>query len=273
MNPFINIPYYPDFGRMTPELAQEAFQLLLPEAKRLVDALEQKHEPTWCGLMQPLYDACFPLTHAWGLLSHLLSVMNSDAWRKVQQSLQPEIVAFSLRVGQSPIFYKSFRALQADDKKASFLTSVQRRILEKTIQGATLAGVGLPAQKQERFNVIQTEIAQLATTFRNNVLDATKAFTLTLTNATEVAGLPADLLANTATKTPDNQDAWKITLEASVYVPFMMHSTNRAAREKLYRAYTTRASSASTDNTLSSNACSPLSANLRIFSTIRPTLI
>jgi oligopeptidase A len=249
MNPFIHTPYYPDFEKMTPELAQEAFQQLLPEAKRLVDALEQKHEPTWGGLLQPLYDACFPLMHAWGLLSHLLSVMNNDAWRKVQQALQPEIVAFSLRVGQSPLFYNSFQKLQSADAKAPFLTRVQRRILLKTIQGATLAGVGLPPKKQEHFNAIQAEIAQLATTFRNNVLDATKAFTITLTKTDEVEGLPVDLLASTAIKTPDNKDAWKITLEASVYVPFMMHSTNRDAREKLYRAYVTRASSASTDNT------------------------
>ncbi|MEI7945717.1 MAG: M3 family metallopeptidase [bacterium] len=247
MNPFIHVPYYPDFGKMTPELAQEAVQQLLPEAKRIVDELEKMHEPTWVGLMQPLYDACFPLTHAWGLLSHLLSVMNNDAWRKVQQALQPEIVAFTLRVGQSPLFYKSFRALQAADAKDPILTRVQRRILEKTIQGATLAGVGLPPEKQERFNAIQTEIAQLATTFRNNVLDATKAFTITLTKADEVDGLPADLLAATVIKIQD-QDAWKISLEASVYVPFMMHSKNRDAREKLYRAYVTRASSASTDN-------------------------
>ena len=64
MNPFIHIPYYPDFEKMTPELARDAFRQLLPEAKRLVTKLEQSHEPTWEGLTQPLYDACYPLTHA-----------------------------------------------------------------------------------------------------------------------------------------------------------------------------------------------------------------
>lgn len=234
---------------MTPELARVAFQQLLPEAKRRVDELEQTHEPTWQGLVQPLYEACYPLTHAWGLLCHLLSVVNNDAWRTVQKELQPEMVAFSQRVGQSPLFYRSFCTLQESDIRNSFLTRVQRRILEKTIQGATHAGVGLPPEKQARFNAIQADIAQLATTFRNNVLDATKAFTLTLKRADELAGLPSDLLAATAIKTEDNQDAWKITLEASVYVPFMMHSRNRDAREKLYRASTTRASTGSIDNT------------------------
>ena len=249
MNPFLHIPYYPAFDKMTPELARDAFQQLLPEAKRIVDELEQTHEPTWNGLVQPLYEACYPLADAWGLLSHLLSVINNDAWRHVQKELQPKMVAFSLRVGQSPLFYRSFCTLQGADVQNPFLTSVQRRILEKKIQGATHAGVGLPPEKKVRFNVIQTDIAQLATTFRNNVLDATKAFTLTLTRPDELAGLPSDLLAATAIKTDDNQDAWKITLEASVYVPFMMHSQNRDAREKLHRASITRASAGPIDNT------------------------
>lgn len=249
VNPFLDIPYYPHFDKMTPELAQEAFTKLLPEAHRKIDELEKTHDPSWGGLVQPLYDACFPLTHAWGMLSHLLSVVNNDAWRKVQQKLQPEIVAFSLRVGQSPLFYRSFYALQAYDTQTSVLTRVQRRILEKTIQGATHAGVGLPADQQTRFNTLQTEIAQLGTTFRNNVLDATKAYSLILKDPAELAGLPPDLLAATAIKTPDHQNVWKITLEASVYIPFMMHSRNRGAREKLYRSFTTRATAGASDNT------------------------
>ncbi len=249
INPFIDIPDYPHFEKMTPELAQEAFKKLLPDAHRKIDELEKTHDPSWGGLVQPLYDACFPLTHAWGLLSHLLSVVNNDAWRKVQQKLQPEIVAFSLRVGQSPLFYRSFYALQAYDTQTSVLTCVQRRILEKAIQGATHAGVGLPAEQQARFNALQTEIAQLATTFRNNVLDATKSFSLILKGQDEIAGLPPDLLAVTAIKNPDNQSAWKITLEASVYIPFMMHSRNRSAREKLYRSFATRATAGTSDNT------------------------
>lgn len=249
MNPFINTPYHPDFTAMTPELAHEAFLVLLPEAHQKIDALEKNHQPTWGGLMQPLYDACHPLTLAWSLLSHLLSVVNTEAWRKVQKELQPQIVAFSLRVGQSPLFYRSFCSLRDADAKKPLLTPVQRRILEKTIQAATLAGVGLPPEKQTRFNAIQTEIAQLGTTFRNNVLDATKAFSLLLKTPQEIAGLPPNLLDSTQVKTADNRKAWKITLEASVYRPFMMHSRNRNAREKLYRAFTTRASTEASDNT------------------------
>lgn len=183
---------------MTPENASAAFARLLPEAREAVDALEAGFAPTWPGLMQPLHDACHPLFDAWGLLNHMLSVMNSDAWRKVQEALQPDVVAFSLRVGQSRAFYDGMRALQAADQGAPCLTPVQRRILAKALQSAEQAGVGLPPDKQARFNAIQMRLAQTGTSFRNNVLDATKAFSLTLRTREESDGLPPALLADNA---------------------------------------------------------------------------
>ena len=251
MNPFIHIPYYPAFDAMTPENAKAAFQQLLPEARAAIDALEKNAAPTWQGLMTALYDACHPLYDAWGLLNHLLSVVNSEAWREAQESVQPEIVAFSLRVGQSKIFYDGFRALRDADTASPCLTDTRRRILAKVIQEAEHAGVGLRGDAQARFNAIQTELAQLATTFRNNVLDATKAFSLTLDTREDVEGLPDALLTVTAQQAGGDpqQGPWRITLDAAVYVPFMMHSANRAARETLYRAFVTRASSGGLDNT------------------------
>lgn len=256
MSPFLNIPYYPAFDRMTPENAAPAFEQLLADANRAVDAIERNHTPTWSGLIRPLHDACHPLFDAWGLLGHMLSVMNNDAWRRVYEEFQPALVTFSLRVGQSPAFYASYCALRDADQAAPCLTSVQRRILDKTIQAAEQAGVGLPEPQQQRFNEIQAELARLATDFRNNVLDATKAFSLTLRTHDEADGLPPALLAVTAQAARDADEPqataedgpWRITLDHAVYHPFMMHSRNRAAREQLCRASATRASSGDLDN-------------------------
>ena len=258
MSPFYRIPYYPAFDQMTPENAAPAFAQLLAEANAAVDALEQTIIPTWPGLMRPLHNACHPLYDAWGLLCHMLSVMNSDAWRNVQEALQPEVVAFTLRVAQSRPFYEGFRALRDADAAAPCLSPVQRRILAKTLQSAEQSGVGLPPEQRARFNQIQMELARLSTAFRNNVLDATKAYSLTLRTRDETAGLPPALLAVAAQAAradghpgaDPETGPWKITLDTAVYLPFMMHSRNRAAREQLYRASVTRTSSGGIDNTL-----------------------
>ena len=260
MSPFYHLPYYPAFDQLTPENATPAFEQLLAEANQAVDALERDHSPTWDGLMRPLHDACHPLSDAWGILCHMLSVMNSEGWRNVQEALQPGVVIFSLRVGQSRTFYDGYCALRDADRAAPCLTPAQRRILTKTIQDAEQAGVGLTPEQQARFNEIQMDLARLSTDFRNHVLDATKAYSLTLRTREETDGLPPALLAvaaqaaresdppDDANATPEN-GPWRITLDTAVYLPFMQNSRNRPAREKLCRASATRASSGATDNT------------------------
>ena len=230
-NPFYPVSEFPDFPAMTPEAADEAFPQLLADARAAVDRLEQEAVPTWEGFVRPLGDAVRPLLEAWRILSHLLNVCNSEAWRAVEAKYQPQVVAFMLRIGQSRRFYELAKETAAD-------TPVRRRIREKMCQGAELSGVALPPEKQARFNEIQAELAQLAMAFRDAVLDATKAFSFEISDAT---GLPAQLKAMTTVSGDAEKGPWKITLEDAVYAPFMKHCPDRAARERLYRARATRA--------------------------------
>ena len=242
MNPFYEIPEFPDFPAMTPAAAEEALPKLLADAETAVDELEKNATPTWDGFALALDDATRPLMLAWGIVSHFMGVLNSDAWRKVHDGFQPDLVAFSLRVGQSRRFYELAKETPAD-------TPVRKRILEKMAQGAELAGVALDEAHQKRFNDINAELAKLSSDFHNHVLDATKAFSLTLTAPAEVEGLPAQLKAMMAGDADPEKGPWKATIEEAVYFPIMKHSRNRSLREVLMRARSTRASSGELDNT------------------------
>ena len=242
MNPFFKIGEFPDFPAMTPAAAEEALPKLLADANVAVDELEKNATPTWDGFVTALDDATRPLMLAWGIVSHFMGVLNSDAWRKVHDGFQPDLVAFSLRVGQSRRFYELARKTPAD-------TPVRKRILEKMAQGAELAGVALDETRQKRFNEINAEFAKLSSDFHNHVLDATKAFSLTLTEPADVEGLPAQLKAMMAGDGDPEKGPWKATIEEAVYFPIMKHSRNRSLREALMRARATRASSGELDNT------------------------
>ena len=242
MNPFYDIAEFPDFPAMTPTAAEEALPKLLADAKTAVDALERSAPPTWDGFVLALDDAMRPLKLAWSIVSHFMSVQNSEAWRKVHERFQPDLVAFSLRVGQSRRFYELAKQTPAD-------TPVRRRILAKKVQDAELSGVALEGARQKRFNEITAELAKLSNDFRNHVLDATKAFSLTLTTPGEVEGLPAPLKATMAGDGDPEKGPWKATIDEAVYFPFMNHARNRRAREALMRARVTRASSGALDNT------------------------
>ena len=100
------------------------------------------------------------------------------------------------------------------------------------------------SEPKEKFNRIQQSLAELSTQFSNHVLDATKAFSLTLTQPEEIAGLPPSLLSLTAQAARDagESDAtaeagpWRITLDMPSYGPFLRHSRRRDLSEQLYRA-------------------------------------
>ena len=242
MNPFCKVVDFPDFPAMTPAAAEKALPKLLSDAKAAVDKLEKTAMPTWDGFVRPLDDATRTLWYAWGLVKHFLSVLNNDGWRKVQERFQQDVVAFSLRVGQSRRFYELAKKTPAD-------TPVRKRILEKMAQEAELSGVALEGDRQKRFNEIVAELAKLSNDFRDHVLDATKAYSIMLTKPAEVEGLPAQLKAAMAEDGDAERGPWKASIAEAVYYPFMKHSRNRPVREALLRARCTRAASGELDNT------------------------
>jgi oligopeptidase A len=175
--------------------------------------------------------------------------------------VQGEVVQFSMRMGQSQRIYQGLKTLRTNPEWDT-LDTAQHRIVDALIRDAELAGVGLQGEPRERFNAIQQELAELSTQFSNHVLDATKAFHLTLTEAGEVEGLPASLrqMAAQAAREAGTREAgtreataetgpWRITLDHPSFSPFMEHSRRRDLRAQLYRAFITRASSGDLDNT------------------------
>lgn len=205
--------------------------------------------------MEPLTRIEERLSWSWGIVGHLMGVKNSPELRAAYEEVQPALVQFATQMGQSKPLYEAFKQLRDSNQWDSF-DPAQQRIVESSLREAELSGVGLEGAEKDRFNEIQQALAELTTKFSNNVLDATKAFSLTLTTAEEVDGLPPSLLALAAQLARDageegatpESGPWRITLDFPCYGPFMQHSRRRDLREKLYRAFVTRASEGDLDN-------------------------
>ena len=211
---------YPDWSSFTPEAATEALPKLIEEAEVAVKAVETDKSTDYERLVWALDDATRELWRTWGRVCHMLGVMNSDAWRKVEETFQPKLVEFSLRVSQSPAIYARakavYAALEAAVKGGAAVPPVRLRIVEKMIQGAELSGVGLEGEKRSRFNEIQAELAKLGADFSNAVIDATAAFKY-------------------------EKDGKTYTIDDANYTETMKHCADREVRERLLRARSTRA--------------------------------
>lgn len=254
-NPLLESGVFPAFDRIRAEHIAPAMRQLLDELDVALRNLEAHAHPTWEGLVEPLERLGDRLRVTWGIVGHLMGVKNSDTLRAAYEDMQPAVVQFFMRLGQSQAIYRTLQELR-NGPAWHECDATQQRIVEVLLRDAELSGVGLQGEKKERFNAIQQELAELSTQFSNHVLDATKAFALTLDDPQDVEGLPASLLhvvaqaareAGTPDATAEN-GPWRITLDYPSFMPFMAHSRQRHLREQLYRASITRASSGELDN-------------------------
>ena len=205
---------FPKWEELTPESAAERLPKLLDEAKMAFAGIEENPGETF-EIVHRLDDSTRELWHLWGRICHMLSVVNSDGWRKVEETFQPAIVEFSLMAGQSRPVYEAVKVLSGKEQNPT-----RKRILDIMCKNAELAGVALDGDAKERFNAIQARLAQLSMEFSNSVLDATKAFTL-------------------------EKDGKTYTIDDAEYPQTMKHCADREVREALYRARVSR----SPDNT------------------------
>lgn len=254
-NPLLIGTGLPPFDAIQPDHVEPGIQTLLATLGQDLETLEANVEPTWAGLVEPLTHIEERLRWSWGIIGHLMGVKNSPALRDAYEAVQPALVQFSTRLGQSKPLYEAFKQLQASPEWTT-LAAAQQRIVESAIRDAELSGVGLAGAQKERFNEIQQALAELSTKFSNHVLDATKAFHLKLTTPDDIDGLPPSLLALAAQAAQDAGETeatveagpWYITLDHPSCAPFLQHSRRRDLREQVYRAFVTRAAAGDWDN-------------------------
>jgi len=246
----------PRFDEFEAGQVKPAVEVCLSQLEKDFSTLEKQlgegsTEKTYEEVVEAMERAEAPLEYSWGMVSHLMGVKNSDELRSVYQEMQPPVIRLTQKLSQSAAVYNALKAL---DK--SKLDGAQQRIVESSMLGMELSGIGLEGEQREEFNKLQLRAAELSTTFANNVIDASNAFKLTLTDAAEVEGLPEsalDLMAQNAVA-EGHQEAtpkdgpWTVTLDQPTFIAFMKDAKDSQLREKVYKAYITRASDGDWNN-------------------------
>lgn len=258
-NPLSRRTGLPAFDQIKAEHVRPAVTDMLASAHEFLEQAVSAEEGDWDAVMRPLGEIDLLFEYVWSPVSHLLSVANSDELREAHEACLPEIVQFGLKISQSKPLYDRFKVLR-DKADELNLDEGQRRILDSSILSAEQSGIALSDEDQATFNEISERMSQLTTDFSNNVLDATKAWSLEIKDKSAAEGWPTSLKRMAAAawnataaedcdqKATPEDGPWKITLEAPSFGPFMEHCRDSSLREKVYLAYVTRASSGEHDN-------------------------
>ena len=230
----------PRFDVIEPAHINPAIAHLIAQADAALTRVTAPDFPSdWNQLALHLDVAVERLGMAWGAVSHLKSVAETPALREAYNQTQPEVTAFFTRMGANEALYGKYKAIDA-----STLNSEQQQALKNSLRNFVLGGAELTGEPKARFEALQTQQAELAQQFSEHALDATEAFSLTVTTD-ELDGLPKDVLVATAAAAQAAGAATghhRLSLKMPVYLPVMQFAKSSALREQLYKAYVTRAS-------------------------------
>ena len=243
MNPLLDFSGLPRFAEFRAEYVTPAVDELLAHNRALVERLAADvREPDWDGFVQPLEDANERLYRAWGQVAHMNAVMNSPELREAYNGNLPKISQYGTEISQHEGLFRKYEAMRAAPGFGD-LPPARRRIVDNRLRDFRLGGAELPEARKQRYKDVSERLAELSSRFSDNVLDATNAWSHRVTDAAQVAGMPADVLdAAREAARADGEEGWKFTLHMPSYLPVMQYADHRPLRETLYRAYVTRAS-------------------------------
>ncbi|MEM7219155.1 MAG: M3 family metallopeptidase [Pseudomonadota bacterium] len=223
---------------------------LLADCETRFRALEEDHEPTWSGLMDPLEWIEQDLGAVLGPVGHLLSVKYSDALQGAYDAVRPAVIALSNAMSQSTAVYAGLKALR-DSAEGRSLDTTRARILSESLRGMERAGVHLTGAARDRHQAINEELAQLSNDFQTNLVKEEGTSNLAVTDAAELAGLPEAVVQQARQKTEAagaDAQAWHFVVNGPNYMAVIQHGQHRGLRERFYRAFRSRGTSAEFDN-------------------------
>ncbi|HDV5709680.1 TPA: M3 family metallopeptidase [Legionella pneumophila] len=229
----------PQFSHIKIEHFKSHLDALLKNHLEEIDRLlKENHHYTWDNLIYPLDSLADELERFWSPFAHMHAVMDSEAIRESYEACLPLLSAYDAAIGHNQDLYEAIKSIDQHS-----LNPAQKKIIADSIQDFELSGVALSKANKKRFESIQSRLAELSSKFENNVLDATHAYTIHITEAERVAGLPEHAL-NTAKELAHEKglDGFVLTLEYPCFQAVITHAEDRALREEMYRAYITRAS-------------------------------
>ncbi|MDO9104157.1 MAG: M3 family metallopeptidase [Methylovulum sp.] len=242
-NPLLTPSSLPLFSKIQPEHIEPAIDQLLANARTVVERqLQANTVYTWDNLIEPIDHAEDQLNKAWSPVSHLNSVVNSDALREAYNACLPKLSEYSTEMGQNERLYNAYCMIAASDAYTA-LDTAQQKIIQNALRDFKLSGIGLDADKQQRYKEISLELSNLASKYEENLMDATNAWSKLIRDEQELAGLPPSALAQAKqTAEHEDKDGWLITLQFPSYLAVMTYADNRELRREHYEAFATRAS-------------------------------
>ena len=227
-----------------------AFRTAIARAKAEIQAITDNPEPPgFANTIEALERSGQDLDRVSGIFFNLTEACTDDEMDRIAEEVSPLLTQHSLSILLDEKLFARVKAVW-EQRAALTLDTEAAKLLEETWKSFSRHGANLPVEQKARFTRLSEELSLATLKFGQNVLAATNAFTLNLSDEAELDGLPDHVREMAAAEASGRgESGWTITLHQPSYGPFLKYSRRRDLREQLWRAYNSKCIGGPHDNT------------------------
>ena len=179
---------------------------------------------------------------------NMLSAETNDEMEELAQKMSPILTKHANDISLNPKMFERIKHVYEHHRE---LDPEEEMLLNDTYDGLVRSGALLDDDGKQRLRQLTEEASMLTLQFSQNLLKEDKAYTLHITDESQLDGLPDTAIAAAREAAEERElDGWVFTLDQPSYEPFMMYSTQRELRRQMYMASATRGIKDNDENNL-----------------------
>ena len=213
------------------------------------DIVNNPAAPTFANTIEAYEKAGELLSIVAGCFYNLTSAETNDTLQQISMELSPKMSEYSSTIRLNEGLFARIKAVYEQRDKLK-LDKAQRKLLEDIYESFANNGANLSPEDKQVYRELSAKLSKLTLQFGQNVLKATNAWSMLITDEALLAGLNDDtkamLKANAEKK---GQEGWLLNLKPTTTIPVMQDLDNRDIRRELYMANAGKCIGGEFDNT------------------------
>lgn len=253
-NPFMkayDTPYgIPPFEEIQISDYEPAFDAGISEAKASIDSITANTEaPSFDNTILPLDNLSPTLDRVVSVMFALAEADASPELAAVNEKLMPKYTAFTDEMMMNQALFARVKTLYENIDTVNQPLD-ERRAITDTYTQFVRRGALLSPEKQAKLKEVNGKLTDLYLKYNKNLLNANNTFDIVVDKKEDLAGLPQTTIDNAAAeaKERDKEGKWVFTLHAPSRLAVLQYADNRDLREKMWKGYTTNATTGDNDN-------------------------
>lgn len=242
--------YAPAFDKLKIEDYLPAVKDAIMEARSNIEKIKMnKEEPNFINTIVALELSSETLGQVTSIFYNQLSAVGGDDLHALAQEIGPINANFSNDILMDASLFKKIKNVY-DRKDTLNLNEEEKTLLKDTYKGFVRGGALLSDERKARLREISQKLSVLGPSFMQNTVKSAESFELVIDNIKDLSGLPETAIDAAAHMALERgyEGKWLVTLDYPSFGPFMQYADNRVLREKVWRAFGSRAYADTYDN-------------------------